>query len=401
MASAEGPARAHGKIDCCGRTRNNVDVDVLVDRHGRRRPFASWMKRLTSLKSSHTDTSNTRSSQSLSPIKSRKADPGKNTPCTAYTTTPTDYIYSDYSPSASRHDSFAPSKTSHEGPGYAKSKAPTLATTAETTISDTGRSGAGTSVTIPRTEGDRDSTFSSPAPSVRSLTTTLTTLQSTTPALNGGQQTQVSPAYPSTQPASAVPPHLVPHSHPVTHHMATANNVLTDDASILTLASSSKRRRRNSLDTNASIKALAPASMFGNSRESLPLSMLSSAHAERAANMADNVSLRDTASSYYPYPRSGSAMNVERTSLISASGVTAPVLASERNSYVSQKPTGDGASIRSGLLGGSLDLYHGRNDSLGGISITRDRFVERDRGHSQDYFRDTPMVTAPTSPVPV
>lgn len=94
-------------------------------------------------------------------------------------------------------------------------------------------------------------------------------------------------------------------------------------------------------------------------------------------------------------------MNVERTSLISASGVTAPVLASERNSYVSQKPTGDGASVRSGLLGGGLDLYHGRNDSLGGISITRDRYVERDRGHSQDYFREAPMVTAPTSPVPV
>lgn len=99
-------------------------------------------------------------------------------------------------------------------------------------------------------------------------------------------------------------------------------------------------------------------------------------------------------------------MNVERASLISASGVTAPALTSERNSYMSSKPAGDGASIRSGLLGHGdkerdRSLYHTRNDSIGGLSIARERFREppRDNG-GQDYFKEPQMVTAPTSPMP-
>ena len=64
----------------------------------------------------------------------------------------------------------------------------------------------------------------------------------------------------------------------VTYDSATDNNLLTDNASILTLASSSKqRRRRGSLDTDASIRALPPSSLWGGSKESLPLSMLSGA----------------------------------------------------------------------------------------------------------------------------
>ncbi|KAK9378378.1 uncharacterized protein V2V93DRAFT_376059 [Kockiozyma suomiensis] len=45
-----------------------------------------------------------------------------------------------------------------------------------------------------------------------------------------------------------------------------------DSASVMTLASSSKRRRK-SVDTNASTRALAPESLFGGSRESLPLTV--------------------------------------------------------------------------------------------------------------------------------
>lgn len=320
----------------------------------------------------------------------------------------------------SRHSSTSREKVSftlsHDDQGHTKSRAPTMGTTAETIISDTAKSGAGTTATAARTEGDRDSTFSSPSPSLRSMTTTLTTMQSTTPVLGqpAGTNLPANAVYSSAQPASAVPAHLVPHSHPATYHIATANNVLTDDASIITLASSSKRRRRNSLDTNASIRALAPASMFGGSRESLPLSILSnSAHYQsRDPTSArdregDNASFRDTASSHYP--RSISAMNVERASLISASGVTAPALTSERNSYISSKPTGDGASVRSGKVGHNIDkerdrsLYHARNDSIGGLSITRERFKDtpapRD-GNNQDYFKEREMVTAPTSPMP-
>ena len=193
------------------------------------------------------------------------------------------------------------------------------------------------------------------------------------------------------QPATAVPAHLAPHSHPTTYYSATANNVLTDDASILTLASSSKRRRRNSVDTNASIRALAPASMFGGSRESLPLSVLSGTIIHPGA---DTASLRD--SSGVAHTRSN--LNAERASLISASGVTAPALASERNSYIGSK-YGDAASVRSGLLGAG----HGRNDStsgsIGGGRDHREREREKERDKERDKDRESGMVTAPTSPM--
>ena len=161
--------------------------------------------------------------------------------------------------------------------------------------------------------------------------------------------------FPSSPPATAVPAHLAPHVHPTTYNSATANNMLTDDASILTLASSSKRRRRNSLDTNASIRALAPASMFGGSRESLPLSVLSSSIIDPSS-----ASITNASGTLQRNP----GIAAERASLISSSGI-APALASERNSYLG-KP-GDNSSIRSGLLGAG----HGRNNSftnsLGGV----------------------------------
>lgn len=429
MASTEGPARAHGqfRVACLSYHANDNS-----DRHARRRPFANWMKRLANLKNLHNENATARqNTKKLGAV-------NKNHPYSMQArTTQQDYSNSQISPSLlstphSRHSSTSREKVSFtlsDGQGPPKSRAPTMGTTAETTISDTGKSGAGTTgttATAARTEGDRDSTFSSPSPSLRSMTTTLTTMQSTTPVLGqpaGGNHPN-NAVYSTAQPASAVPAHLVPHSHPATYHIATANNVLTDDASIITLASSSKRRRRNSLDTNASIRALAPASMFGGSRESLPLSILSSSahYASRDPTSArdregDGASFRDTASSHYP--RSISAMNVERASLISASGVTAPALTSERNSYISNKPTGDGASVRSGMLGHGLDkerdrsLYHARNDSIGGLSITRERFkdtpsaatrdgsISAGTGMPQDsYFKEREMVTAPTSPMP-
>jgi len=144
--------------------------------------------------------------------------------------------------------------------------------------------------------------------------------------------------------------------------------------------------------------------MFGGSRESLPLSVLSGSAHQNPNNRDDNASIRDNASVHHP--RSISAVNGERASLISTSGVTAPALTSERNSYMSSKPTGDGASVRSGLLGhGDKErdrgLYHAKNDSIGGLSIARERFKEPLRESSgQDYFKEPQMVTAPTSPLP-
>lgn len=403
MASAEGPVRVHG--ECCAATilvtasSGWPHVDPATDRHSRRRPFASWMKRLANLKSLHTDSSQHGVSPKRSNIpmglRGRKPSISKNNPYPLSTRGESHNaghlsFSTPLSSQRSRHSSLSQSKhsmsISHES--HPKSRAPTLGTTAETTISEAAQSAAA------NTNGDRNSTFSSPAPSLRSMTTTLTTIQSTAPPNNAASQTQtqsqhshtpslsISTSAPYT--ASAVPSHLTPHAHPTTYHSATANNVLTDDASILTLASSSKRRRRNSLDTNASIRALAPASVFGGSHESLPLSVLSGTIIH-----ADSASLREasgvgggTGHSSRP------TLGAERTSLISASGVTAPALASERNSYIGQSGRGDKygdtASVRSGLLGSSgapaTQGPHGRNDSLSGsvgYGLTKEK--ERDR----------------------
>lgn len=237
-----------------------------------------------------------------------------------------------------------------------RSAAPTFATNPETIHSDAGHSKAGTGGgALSSRDGGGNSTFSSPRQSQESLTTTLTTLQSTAPSAmmpaNNGLANLTnagSPVYAQPNP-TAIPPHLAP--HPNTYTAAIANNMLTDNASVLTLASSSKRRRRNSLDTDASVRALAPSSLFGNSRESLPLSVLS-------ANV-------DTASGIHPLqarPSVGGVASAERASVYSSSGV-APIANSERNSYYAAKQGMDGASIRSGLLG------HGKTDSING-SIT-------------------------------
>ncbi len=362
------------------------------------------MRRLANLKSLHVDSNDTNTSPRRSNLptssKSKKGNIAKNNPYPLSSRTESQHnghlsFSTHLSSQCSRHSSLSQSKhsvsISHESQTGNKSRAPTLATQAETALSELAPSGAGTSATAPRTDGGRDSTFSSPAPSIRSMATTLTTVQSlaaTTHNNNTHNPHTLShtPSHYSGQPATAVPAHLAPHNGPTTYQSATANNMLTDDASILTLASSSKRRRRNSVDTNASMKALAPASMFGGSRESLPLSVLSGTAIHPGA---DNASLREGSA----YPRS--ALNAERASLISASGVTAPALASERNSYIGSK-YGDAASVRSGLLGAGGGGGHGRNDSMSG-SIGQSRDRDRDKDRERD--RESGMVTAPTSPL--
>ena len=273
-----------------------------------------------------------------------------------------------------------------------KSVAPTVSTNPDTANSDGANSKPGTiataggAVSTNGTGGGEGSTFTSPAPSLRSLTTTLTTVQSAAPSNllaaptpgsaaplavpnsnhshqnSGSQFTHQFPSTPIPA-ASAIPSHVAgPQTgggHPATYNTATANNVLTDNASILTLASSSKRRRRNSLDTNASIRALAPSSLFGGSRESLPLSVLS-------ANVNDQSSMTGQ---YGGRTVSIGLPKDERTSVYSSSGI---VPAAERSSYYASKksnPGEDGASVRSGLIS------HGRTDSItksigGGLGST-------------------------------
>lgn len=244
-----------------------------------------------------------------------------------------------------------------------RSAAPTVATNPETVHSDTGHSKAFTSTTAGGALSIADgaghgSTFSSPNHSERSLTTTLTTIQSTSPANtlqqpNGsgnpphghhnGQpaimfshQYPVSPAPSTLNAASAIPRHLATETN--------QPNVLTDDASIVTLASSSKRRRR-SMDTDASVRALAPASVWGGSRESLPLSVLSG-----NAEATDRASTTGLYSASVSRPSVGGFASTERASVYSSHGINAP---SERNSYYAgpgaagRKDLSDAKSLRS------------------------------------------------------
>lgn len=280
-----------------------------------------------------------------------------------------------------------------EAPGPSnRSGAPTLATNAETVHSDAGYSKAATNTTrggaLSSVDGaGPDSTFSSPSQSQHSLTTTLTTIQSTSAnnalhsalgsatahhhgSLNNPNQNitfthqyPVSPAPSQGGTASAIPRHLQD-STPNTYQAA--GNLLSDNASILTLASSSKRRRR-SMDTDASVRALAPSSVWGGSRESLPLSVLSG-----QTTADDSRSMHPTSHSR---PSIGGLASAERASVYSSSGITAPALASERNSYYSKhntKDLADAKSLRSltnmdaKSMGGDAKSLNADARSLGG-----------------------------------
>lgn len=162
-----------------------------------------------------------------------------------------------------------------------------------------GTSLAGTMITA--TDPRRpDSTFSSPAPSARSVATTLSTIQShmangvlagtapngtntqnnTTVQASSSRANQQHESVQYSQPqalVAAVDRNTRTAYRPATYSAIIANNLLSDNISILTLASSTQRRRRRSWDTDfdhASVRALPP-SQFGGSRESLPLSVLS------------------------------------------------------------------------------------------------------------------------------
>ncbi|KAK2022719.1 hypothetical protein LX32DRAFT_645275 [Colletotrichum zoysiae] len=370
------------------------------DRAGRRRPFSTWVKKLTNFKgSSSSDGAGVRlptSKRQQAKLHAKLRASKNNNPypqsgrvgSTSHADVDVDVETSSYSFSTALSGSATSIERSSRmssddgrapNTAGARSMAPTISTDRDGTHSAPSHgppSVAGTSRTVGGVESRRggDSTFSSPAPSVRSLTTTLTTIQSLAPN-NGGTHVPTNPTshgnhtshqgntqaihfnqpFPTASPASAIPAHLVPaaagSSNPTTYTTATANNLLTDNASIITLASSSQRRRRRSLDTDASVRALAPSSLWGGSRESLPLSVLS-ANIDQGAGMPTTPGLHQSTSRI---------ANAERTSIYSATGI-----APAASSYAKQSGAGDGASIRSGLLG------HGRaesiNGSIGGVT---------------------------------
>ncbi|OAA37646.1 hypothetical protein NOR_07023 [Metarhizium rileyi] len=349
------------------------------DRQGhRRRPFSTWVKKLTNFKSSSDGDRPKRHMKMKRGPKSNNPYPqsghvSQNNPESPNgAVNRTNQVDANGGSSYSFTTARTGSATSLDRPAHASiddalGLAPTTAGTLSTenegprslAPSHGGASSlAGTSRTIGGgMDGRRggDSTFSSPAPSVQSLTTTLTTIQSvapngSTPYVAAPQNTNTqsihfSQPFPASSPASAIPPHLAPTSNPTTYTTATANNLLTDNASILTLASSSKRRRRRSMDTDASVRALAPSSLWGGSRESLPLSVLSANIEQGGMPTTPGI------------PGSGSRLGAERNSIYSSTAV-APAITSERNSILAKQ--GDGSSVRSGRLG------HGRPDSITG-----------------------------------
>lgn len=364
------------------------------ERAGRRRPFATWVRKLANFKngSSTGGGRNNGHSKREAAFKGSKKRPNKNNnpyPQSGRIAAVPQTPQSDPSLVTSRagiesNRSLTESRdsipSSADGPGprapRVRSVAPTLSTDRDTAHSIHAPSHMASSVAgTTQTAGGNfdmrrggDSTFSSPAPSVQSLATTLTTIQSLAP--NGGtngnnsagghlshqnnsQTIQFSQPFPTNSPASAIPPHLAPHGNPTTYNSATANNLLTDNASILTLASSSKRRRRRSMDTDASVRALAPSSVWGGSRESLPLSVLS-------ANMDG---FRDMPPTPGLHQSTSRLAGNERASIYSTTGISL-ALPGERNSlYAGKQGTGDGSSIRSGLPG------HGRADSVSGSVV--------------------------------
>lgn len=359
-------------------TTNTVNVD-----RPRRKPFAAFVKRLTNFNKSSSndkDKSNEgKKSNGARVLKHKKNNTfsGRNNnpyPQSGHLHEQPQNSQPSVGTSAREQDgdrSYAPSTASAEQDDHHvrekhnshsnKSGAPTLSTNAETVHSDAGHSRAATTTTGAGALSSMDgrggnSTFSSPNQSEHSLATTLTTIQSSnapnvanavsgqhTPhngqsQPNGTQfshQYPVSPA-PSSMTASAIPRHLHTDSNaPTTYSSATANNMLSDNASILTLASSSKRRRR-SMDTDASVRALAPSSVFGGSRESLPMSVLSGGQDPSRQSIGG-------------IPGSASA---ERASVYSSSGLAREIppthqsaLASERGSYYARP--GDTKSLRS------------------------------------------------------
>ncbi|PNY21907.1 Uncharacterized protein TCAP_07197, partial [Tolypocladium capitatum] len=351
-----------------------VETEAHDRQAHRRRPFSTWVKRLTNFKSSLDGERPKRQ------VKMRKAAKVNNPyPLSAHVINThgngsanvngPDVLNGNSARSfvTAQTDSIASTEDAADGhapPTVGGGSMPGTASTENegqrsiVAASHGASSLAGTSRTVGGGLDSRrggDSTFSSPAPSVRSLTTTLTTIQSmapnghhaSAPTQSNPQSIQFSQPFPTTSPALAIPAHLAPMGHPNTYSAATANNLLTDNASILTLASSSKRRRRRSMDTDASVRALAPSSLWGGSRESLPLSVLSA-------------NVESTGNATVPGLHAGSSrIGAERNSIYSATGV-APAMPGERNSVYAKQ--GDGASVRSGGLG------HGRSDSVNGAN---------------------------------
>ncbi|RPA79924.1 hypothetical protein BJ508DRAFT_362838 [Ascobolus immersus RN42] len=150
-----------------------------------------------------------------------------------------------------------------------------------------------------------------------------------------------------------------------TYSSATANGLLTDNASVITLASSHRRR---SFDTDASVRALAPRSLWGGSRESLPLSILS-----------QNLERSERASLY------GRAL--ETASLQAVNMGSPPLGSPNRESFLANRKSGawgelgESSNYSAGYGNGSLyDREDGRSVRSGVGSVRGSLRSRRSRG---------------------
>ncbi|KFY33128.1 hypothetical protein V495_08406, partial [Pseudogymnoascus sp. VKM F-4514 (FW-929)] len=174
------------------------------DRQGRRRPFASWMKKLANFKNTSSsdanDNSNGKRNGYALKTQSKKKNNGPYIASPANGRHSLSTIPTRRTASASSNGNGEPSFGSSIDDlpshtlGY-RSNAPTVSTERDAARSIAAQSHAassaeGTTPTIggPSMSRGADSTFSSPAPSLRSLTTTLTTVHSTGAALGGPTQ---------------------------------------------------------------------------------------------------------------------------------------------------------------------------------------------------------------------
>nr|OQO16812.1 hypothetical protein B0A51_16540 [Rachicladosporium sp. CCFEE 5018]OQO18543.1 hypothetical protein B0A51_15139 [Rachicladosporium sp. CCFEE 5018]OQO26683.1 hypothetical protein B0A51_07683 [Rachicladosporium sp. CCFEE 5018]OQO30411.1 hypothetical protein B0A51_03041 [Rachicladosporium sp. CCFEE 5018] len=312
-----------------------------AERPTKHRPFAAWVKRFTNSKKAKKGSKNGVGNNPYP----ESGFVRQHSPRSSH-----DGQLSIVTPASNGHTENGSMLSGHLPDKDGRSAAPTVATNPDTVHSRayTSTTGGGA---VSSTDAGNNSTFSSPNQSERSLTTTLTTIQSMSPANtlqnaasapshgSGGpvmfsHQYPVSPAPSHLTQFSAIPRHLTADNRPTGDSNST---VLTDDASIMTLASSSKRRRR-SMESNASMRALAPNSLWGNSRESLPLSVLSGT-ADASSPSGGLFSSR---------PSIGGIASAERASVYSSQGVAAPAIASKRNSYYQRnKDLSDGKSLRS------------------------------------------------------
>ena len=119
------------------------------------------------------------------------------------------------------------------------------------------------------------------------------------------------------------------------------------------------------MDTDASVRALAPSSMWGGSRESLPLSVLSGHVGSPSTDARTTMGNVNSPSAERASVYSSSGLTRDRDSI----GFISPALASERNSLYAKQ---DAKSMRSSTHIDSRSQYDGKSITNADARSTHD-----------------------------